>query len=85
MQQPGSLPLTHQCRLNPSSTPLPSPTSPLFKITNMGVLMLLLGAMLLLWSHVIWMIVLLLSMWRFQVRPARGVRGRRGVGRGRYL
>jgi hypothetical protein len=31
----------------------------------MAVLMLVLGAALLLWSHIIWLVVLLLSMWRF--------------------
>ena len=34
------------------------------QITNMGVLSLVLGAMCLLWSHIIWLVLLLLSMWR---------------------
>mgnify|MGYP001810669211 CR=1 FL=1 len=29
-----------------------------------GVLTLVLGAVLLLWSHIIWLVLLLLSMWR---------------------
>ncbi len=31
----------------------------------MGVLLLVLGSMFLLWSHLIWMILLLLSIWRY--------------------
>jgi hypothetical protein len=37
-----------------------------YDITNMGVILLVLGAMLLLWAHIVWLVVLLLSMWRFQ-------------------
>lgn len=35
------------------------------EVTGMGVLSLVLGAAFLLWSHCIWLVVLLLSMWRF--------------------
>ncbi|KAL4452201.1 hypothetical protein ABPG75_007863 [Micractinium tetrahymenae] len=35
-------------------------------ITSMGVLTLVLGAVLLLWSHIVWLVLLLLSMWRFR-------------------
>ena len=35
------------------------------QITNMGVLSLVLGAMCLLWSHIIWLVLLLLSLWRY--------------------
>ena len=37
----------------------------LLQITDMGVLSLVLGAMCLLWSHIIWLVLLLLSMWRY--------------------
>ena len=33
-----------------------------YQATNMGVLQMVLGAMLLLWSHLIWLTVLLSSM-----------------------
>lgn len=36
-----------------------------YDITNMGVLTLVLGAALLLWSHIIWFTLLLLSTWRY--------------------
>ncbi|KAL4853606.1 hypothetical protein ACK3TF_005436 [Chlorella vulgaris] len=36
-----------------------------YDVTNMGVLLLVLGSMFLLWSHLIWMILLLLSIWRY--------------------
>lgn len=35
-------------------------------ISSMGVLTLVLGAVLLLWSHIVWLVLLLLSMWRFR-------------------
>ncbi|PSC72056.1 hypothetical protein C2E20_4621 [Micractinium conductrix] len=37
-----------------------------FEISQMGVLTLVLGAVLLLWSHIIWLVLLLLSMWRYR-------------------
>ena len=44
---------------------LPIPPACLPQVTGMAVLMLVLGAALLLWSHIIWLVLLLLSMWRF--------------------
>lgn len=37
-----------------------------YDVQSMSVLTLVLGAALLLWSHIIWLVVLLLSMYRFQ-------------------
>lgn len=46
------------CQGPPTLAAAPCPPPP-------AVLWMVLGAMLLLWSHVIWLIVLLLSLWRF--------------------
>ncbi|KAL4431241.1 hypothetical protein ABPG75_006497 [Micractinium tetrahymenae] len=37
-----------------------------YNVTSMRVLLISLGAMLLLWSHIIWLVLLLLSMWRYK-------------------
>ncbi|KAL4441191.1 hypothetical protein ABPG77_011428 [Micractinium sp. CCAP 211/92] len=37
-----------------------------YDISSLAVLTLVLGAVLLLWSHIVWLVLLLLSMWRFR-------------------
>ena len=47
-----------------------------YDATSMGVVEMVLGAMMLLWAHIIWLVVLLVSLWRFKhLTVARAAEG----------